>query len=632
MADLGIEDVGASLVVAAGSSPDVREYWRAAAELLRDWMGAARVAIEYADRFGAGTVHAGSRASGQALGERAWSVADGRQVHVRVAGGLDRLDQLGALLPMAGELGTLVGRRSVLEHERRLGRFLVELSHWLRVAPSDPHHLLHSSIRAAMMLSEATGAFIAERRAKDAEPAILSSVGHGDWFASKAGGLGHSMITRVMDAGESLITENLSSELDVPLPATLRERIRAAVCVPSDMGNGGQIALCVFRTTDNPKGEVRFPLEEVGYLQAVTAHIAGALEIAHAVANVRQAARRASAMVNASPLPLALVGEDGSVREINRAWAALFGLEVVDEGRGRRIDDFRMTLDKATPQEALGAAHSGLPWRGRAEVARGADQRHCDAIFTAIDEHEFLVALHDRTDEILAHRERVAREKLATVGEIAGGVAHEINNPLAAIRMEAELIQMSEPDEEIARSVKVIVSEVDRAARIARGLLRLARPADGSIERIPVRTLIEDVVEVRSRVLRADGIDMRAVISGELPTLHARSGELEQLLMHIVTNAEQAVRGLRPATVLVTAEPRLGGVRVFVDDSGPGVPEELRTRIFDPFFTTRPPNEATGLGLALSQRIVADLGGHLSVAESPLGGARFIIDLPGNPG
>jgi len=180
MADLGIEEVGASLVVAAGSSPDVREYWRAAAELLRDWMGSARVAIEYADRFGAGTVHAGSRASGQPLGERAWSVADGRQVHVRVAGGLDRLDELGAILPMAGELGTLVGRRAVLEHERRLGRFLVELSHWLRVAPSDPHHLLRSSIRAAMTLSEATGAFIAERRQKDAEPAVVSAVGRGE--------------------------------------------------------------------------------------------------------------------------------------------------------------------------------------------------------------------------------------------------------------------------------------------------------------------------------------------------------------------------------------------------------------------------------------------------------------------
>jgi len=174
---------------------------------------------------------------------------------------------------------------------------------------------------------------------------------------------------------------------------------------------------------------------------------------------------------------------------------------------------------------------------------------------------------------------------------------------------------------------------VDRAARIVRSLLRLARRADSTPVRVNINELIRDVAEIRQRVLRTENIEVVTELEPESPVVLGRGQELQQVVINLVTNAEYAAEaGTRsPAKVRVTSQERGGWVRLTVDDSGPGVPAEVRHRIFDPFFTTKGPDEGSGLGLSICQRVVAEVGGKIWLEDSDLGGARFVVELPAAP-
>lgn len=335
----------------------------------------------------------------------------------------------------------------------------------------------------------------------------------------------------------------------------------------------------------------------------------------------------APAMVDVTPVPLALVGAAGAVLQANAAFAQLFGLPSRAAAAGQTLAELSI---QAGP-EMVRVARTGTPWRGRIEVRRGHERRECDGVLAALDPRDadaFVLALQDRTEELRAQREVVAREKLATVGEIARGVAHEVNNPLAAIRMEAELLATTDSGEERAASVAVILKEVDRAARIARSLLHLTQRTGWMIEEVQVNDLLRDVVEIRAQVARSEGTAIRAEFAAELPTIQAPASDLQQVFMHLVTNAEHAVEGRPGGLIEVRTRRAANGVEIAISDSGPGVPPELRSRVFDPFFTTKDPDKGTGIGLTLSHHVVAALGGRIWVEDGALGGARFVVELP----
>src|SRR5438046_228505 len=283
----------------------------------------------------------------------------------------------------------------------------------------------------------------------------------------------------------------------------------------------------------------------------------------------------------------------------------------------------------------LARPRDGSPWHGRVLVTQpSGDRRICDCTITGVSgvgPDSLLVALYDRTDELRAQRELIAREKLATVGEIASGVAHEVNNPLAAIRMEAELLGRASKDPDTSTTAATITREVDRAARIVRSLLRLARRADTTPTRVQMNDLVHDVAEIRQRVLRTESVEFRTTLDQSAPAVLGLGQELQQVVINLVTNAEYVVRGRKPAIVQLRTQAREGWVRLTVDDSGPGVPREIRGRIFDPFFTTKGPDEGTGLGLAICQRVVTEVGGKIWIEDSELGGARFVVELPAAP-
>jgi two-component system NtrC family sensor kinase len=342
-------------------------------------------------------------------------------------------------------------------------------------------------------------------------------------------------------------------------------------------------------------------------------------------------------MVDASPLPMALVDTAGTVRQVNEAAIKVFGLKTKDAAIGHHLEKLGLSPSGLTVRLMLQGRPQGQPWHGRVLVThpREGERRICDCTVTdlrGLGSQDLLVALYDRTEELRAQRELIAREKLATVGEIASGVAHEVNNPLTAIRMEAELLVRANRDPDTTAAAVTMTREVDRAARIVRSLLRLARRADITPVRIQLNELIRDVAEIRQRVLRTENIEVRTRMDQGAEAVLGLGQELQQVVINLVTNAEHAVRGTREAIIELATEAREGWVRLTVEDSGPGVPPDVRSRIFDPFFTTKSPDEGSGLGLSICQRIVAEVGGKIWLEDSTtLGGAKFIVELPAAP-
>jgi signal transduction histidine kinase len=495
-------------------------------------------------------------------------------------------------------------------------------------------------VQSVLSLTGADGALVIERAAAGAL-GVVATVGTTDMFDTGEAALARSVFARVALSGDSVLTDRLGDEADVPVSPAARSTLAAAMIVPLVTSGEPAGVLAVHRLRNRPRGEERFDIGDLANLQAVAAHIGGALELSWAIRAARQAAARASAMVNASPLPLALITRSGRVLEANPAFATLFAFDALERVRDQHLDAFPLVLDRATPLEAIDLAASGIPWRGRARVLRPADgERLCEAFFTwlgdaadggAGGDGEILLAVHDRTDELRARRDLVAREKLATMGTLAAGVAHEVNNPLAAIRMEAELLGLQHSAPEIVGATQAIIREVDRAARIAKSLLRLAAQSHGRLEAVDVVQLLSDMVAVRAPLVLEVGVGMRMSATEGIPRVLARGGDLEQVFMHLLTNAEDAVQGRKVQEIEVGATASADGVRVMVDDSGPGVPLKQRTKVFDPFYTTKPPDRASGLGLAMCHRIVSELGGRIWVEDGPLGGARFVVELPEAP-
>ena len=230
-------------------------------------------------------------------------------------------------------------------------------------------------------------------------------------------------------------------------------------------------------------------------------------------------------------------------------------------------------------------------------------------------------------------RERTERllqsEKVATMGSLLAGVAHELNNPLAVVLGQSHLLRESAQDQRtIARAGKIMAG-ADRCVRIVRNFLALARqqaPARGEVR---LNQVVQEAVELLAYELRTDNVEVSISLAEDLPGLWADGHH--QVLVNIVANAHQAMRkspARRQISISTRSEPASQRVHLEITDSGPGIPAEIRTRIFEPFFTTKPAGQGTGLGLSLCRGIIEEHGGAITVVSEPGQGTTFAITLP----
>ena len=224
----------------------------------------------------------------------------------------------------------------------------------------------------------------------------------------------------------------------------------------------------------------------------------------------------------------------------------------------------------------------------------------------------------------------IRQERLAAVGQLVSGVAHEINNPLQAILGFAELLQMqSDVPESVKTDLRLIQKESARACGIIRNLALFARQQPGAAAPVRLADVITSVAELRFRRLQSEDIDLRIDDRSGQPVM-AVVTELQQVLLNFVVNAEQAIvtSGRLPGRITVRTYDRDGQVLLEVEDTGPGIPPENEAKLFQPFFTTKPVGQGTGLGLSVSYGIVDSMGGRIGYRRAAAGGAIFYFELP----
>ncbi|MCL6621648.1 MAG: hypothetical protein K6T55_06045 [Syntrophobacterales bacterium] len=227
-------------------------------------------------------------------------------------------------------------------------------------------------------------------------------------------------------------------------------------------------------------------------------------------------------------------------------------------------------------------------------------------------------------------------QKLAALGELAAGISHEINNPLAIIRQEAEWLRellsgarFQDPAQllEFRESLQEIILAVERAREVTGKVLELARERQPVIQKLDLNRLLEDMARLVEHEARRKNIRMERRFAPDLPPVESDGPLLRQAVLNLLTNAYQAMEDGGTIT-LTSSWAGPDHVKIAIRDTGVGIPPEMLDKIFLPFFTTKPPGTGTGLGLAITQTIIHRLGGTISVASQPKHGTTFTIVLP----
>jgi signal transduction histidine kinase/CheY-like chemotaxis protein len=238
--------------------------------------------------------------------------------------------------------------------------------------------------------------------------------------------------------------------------------------------------------------------------------------------------------------------------------------------------------------------------------------------------------LDDETRDI--YHQLLQAEKMAALGQTISGVAHELNNPLATILSWAErLSQRTTLDEPVRRGLETILGESERAARIVRNLLTFARKRQTTRAMVDLNQVIRETLALRAYEQRVSNITVIDALAAGLPQVFADGYQIQQVLLNLVINAEQAMLSANGRGILVVRtwhDADQESVILEINDDGPGIPDELQPKIFDPFFTTKEVGQGTGLGLTVAYAIVQEHGGRIRLESRPHSGASFYVEVP----
>jgi PAS domain S-box-containing protein len=261
----------------------------------------------------------------------------------------------------------------------------------------------------------------------------------------------------------------------------------------------------------------------------------------------------------------------------------------------------------------------------RAEPATDEAVLHVEALVRDVSERK---KLDDQSRDL--YQQLLQAEKMAALGQTISGVAHELNNPLATILSWAERLAERSLDGNSRRGVDVILAESERAARIVRNLLTFARKRQSTRSMIDVNHVVRETLALRSYEQRLTNIEVVTALAAGLPQVFADAHQIQQVLLNLVINAEQAMvsaNGRGSLVVRTFHDPERDAVVLDVTDDGPGISADMHGKIFDPFFTTKEVGQGTGLGLTVAYAIVQEHGGRIRVEERSQG-ASFLVELP----
>jgi len=239
-----------------------------------------------------------------------------------------------------------------------------------------------------------------------------------------------------------------------------------------------------------------------------------------------------------------------------------------------------------------------------------------------------VVWLEDLTERKRMEEKLILTEKMAAIGQLTAGLAHEINNPLSGLILLLKQLQKNTlPEEERALYLNLMHQGLLKIQKLIQDLLNFSRKTEIHKVKTSVNHLLEETLELSSYLLEKNGITLKMELDPLLPEVLVDKDKMEQVFLNLILNAIQAMENTSQKSLTIKTALQKGRIHISFEDTGMGVPENLKNRIFDPFFTTKPPGKGTGLGLSVSLAIVESHGGKLYLARSE-GGANFIIELP----
>jgi two-component system, NtrC family, sensor kinase len=462
---------------------------------------------------------------------------------------------------------------------------------------------------------------------------------------------------QVIATRRGVIFEDLAEMVSPETAATLP--VRSAMSVP--MLAGDELVGTLTVSDGAPR---RFTVEDQRVLTTIASQIGVAVQNARLHARVRRAKQEWERTFDAIADPIAVFDARGEVLRGNAALAdhvgrpltALAGLTCRDVGfcgGGCPVCAVMRAGGEATHAEVSradgqifsvttfpvaggpdGAAVVQVAKNVTEEIVRSRRMRQLGEELTAANRRSMTSLVQLKA----AQAQLLQAEKLSAIGQLVAGVAHELNNPLTSIIGYAQLLEEEVREspgavrdmQRLGQDVRRIAEESDRAAKIVRNLLAFARRQSAARAAHDPVDIFERTLLLREYALGSSGISLERHFERGLPPVFADPNQLQQALLNLVLNAEQAMRGrvLKVLRVGARFDAGTGSVELYVGDTGHGIESTNLTRIFDPFFTTRDVGEGTGLGLSICYGIVRDHGGQIVVDSTPGAGTTFSLLLP----
>jgi len=480
--------------------------------------------------------------------------------------------------------------------------------------------------RAAQLVG-AAGAAVSLWDESEAAVVPRAWCGYGPWLAQVRCPLGEGLTGTVARSGEAEIANSCEGwEAGPPVP----DAPRAAAMAAPLLYHGQTLGVI---TVSHSPGVGRFGDGDLAMLRLLADHAAIAVANARLFGEVSRAKREWEITFDAAADQIALLDPGCRILRVNQAAARALGRAptAIIGQECRAIFPSCHEAGEACQHRRCLAAQQSLT-----EERETADGRilveTCSPFFF---QEGRLLGVIQVSKDITGHRhlqqQLMHAEKMAAMGRLVSGVAHELNNPLTAVRGTGELLLLTHVEAPMRQGLQTIVDEADRAARIVRNLLAFARPHKPERQTLQVNGVLDEAIALRAYAFHVQNVGVTKRLAPDLPPVRMDADQIRQVLVNLLINAEQAVAergGSGHVWVLSERDAESGCVRIRVEDDGVGIPPAILSQIFDPFFTTREVGRGTGLGLSICYAILGEHGGSIRAGNRAEGGAWFEIDLP----